>query len=627
MIRRTRRHLPVVLSLAVAASLVSCTGDDGPQPGEAADTVVALLERGEAGRVPWVEAPPRPQQWWQELTGDLGVRPDVEVDEVVEAESGDEATARLTWSWPLREGEPPWQHQGTLRLERAGEGETARWEARAEPTILDLRRGERLDVRREPPPRAPILGAGGTEIVVDRPVLRFGVDKTRLPRSEQAGVARRLAAALDVDAGSLVQRVRDAGDRAFVEAIVLRREEAGPALRAIAGLDGAAAVEDTLPLAPTREFARPLLGIVGPVTAEVVEESDGFYRAGDEAGLSGLQQRYDEQLRGVPGLSVLAIRGKQERELFHVEPQPGDPLRTTLDLDLQASAERLLAGVGPAAALVALRPSTGDLLAVASGPGGGGYSTATLGQYAPGSTFKIVSSLALLRAGLDPISPVDCPASVVVDGKRFENYDDYPPSGLGRIPLRSAVANSCNTAFIGQRDRVGSLGEAAAALGLGVDHDLGFPVYLGSVPEPESETSGAAALIGQGQVLASPVAMAAVVGSVARGETVLPRLLPDHDVERTAVPRPLAPAEARALRAMLRAVVTEGSGVALADVPGPPVIAKTGTAEFGTADPPRTHAWLVAAQGDLAVAAFVEQGESGSRTAGPLAEALLRTAR
>lgn len=621
-----RRRPAAALTLALVAGLASCTGDDGEPPEDAAAEVADLLAQGKVDRVPWVEAPARPRQWWEQLTGELDARPSVAVEDVVESDSGDEATARLTWSWPLRDGESPWQHTGTLRLARTDD-EGARWRVRADRAVLGLKPGERFALRRELPPRAPVLGGGGTEIVVERPVLRFGVDKTRVPRAEQPEAARRLAAVVDVDAAALVERVRAAGDRAFVEAIVLRREDAAAARRAITGIDGAVALADTLPLAPTREFARPVLGIVGAVTAEIVKDSDGFYEAGDEAGLSGLQLRYDEQLRGTPGLTVLAVRDEQERELFHVEPRPGTPLRTTLDLPLQTTAERLLADVGPASALVALRPSTGDLLAVASGPGSGGYSTATLGQYAPGSTFKVVSSLALLRAGLDPGSTVDCPPSVVVDGKRFENYDDYPPSGLGRIPLRVAVALSCNTAFIGQRDRVGSLAEAAAALGLGVDHDLGFGIYLGSVPEPESATSAAAALIGQGQVLASPVAMAAVIGSVAQGETVLPRLLPDHDVARSAVPQPLTAAEARALRTMLRAVVTQGSAAALADAPGAPVIAKTGTAEFGTGDPPRTHAWLVAAQGDLAVAAFVEEGESGSGTAGPLAEALLRAAR
>jgi cell division protein FtsI/penicillin-binding protein 2 len=73
--------------------------------------------------------------------------------------------------------------------------------------------------------------------------------------------------------------------------------------------------------------------------------------------------------------------------------------------------------------------------------------------------------------------------------------------------------------------------------------------------------------------------------------------------------------------------VTSGSGVGLLDVPGPPVIAKTGTAEFEKGGKVRTHAWMIAAQGDLAVAVFVDVGSSGSGTAGPILEAFLRDAR
>ncbi|MGA9747484.1 MAG: penicillin-binding transpeptidase domain-containing protein, partial [Nocardioides sp.] len=306
---------------------------------------------------------------------------------------------------------------------------------------------------------------------------------------------------------------------------------------------------------------------------------------------------------------------------------PGTPLVTTLDLDLQAGAERILADVGPASALVALRPSTGDILAAASGPGSEGYSTATVGQYAPGSTFKAVSALALLRSGLTPRSALSCPTSTVVDGKRFENYDDYPAGANGQISFADAVANSCNTAFIDARDRAGDLAGAAASLGLGVDHDLGFPAYFGQVPEPASETSRAASMIGQGQVLASPMAMAAVAASIAEGRTVVPLLLPEQTPDEAAGPgERLGRGEAAALRGMLRGVVTRGSGVGLSDVPGGPVIAKTGTAEFGDAEPLQTHAWMIAAQDDLAVAAFVELGDSGSGTAGPLLEAMLRAA-
>ena len=216
----------------------------------------------------------------------------------------------------------------------------------------------------------------------------------------------------------------------------------------------------------------------------------------------------------------------------------------------------------------------------------------------------------------------------MVDGKTFKNYDDYPPSALGGITLRQAVANSCNTAIIGQRNKLrgDDLADAAAALGVGVDHDLGFPAYFGQVPPPGGETEAAADLIGQGKVLASPMSMAAVAASVGAGTTVLPRLIPAVDTQQTQPKVPLLPDEAGQLQSLMRAVVTEGSADFLADLPGA-VGAKTGTAEYGEpADDGSlpTHTWMIATRGDLAVSVFVETGESGSTTAGPLLEQFLR---
>jgi cell division protein FtsI/penicillin-binding protein 2 len=82
--------------------------------------------------------------------------------------------------------------------------------------------------------------------------------------------------------------------------------------------------------------------------------------------------------------------------------------------------------------------------------------------------------------------------------------------------------------------------------------------------------------------------------------------------------QPLTATEAKQLKSMMRSVVTDGSGRLLAGLAGPNAIAKTGTAEYGTKQPPRTHVWMIAAQGDLAVAVFVADGTSGSQTAGPL---------
>lgn len=615
-----------MLAALLLAASGGCTGDEGERPDDVAELLAAALTRGRPASAPFLDASNRQaHRFWSRRTSGMGdSTATVGVDSVTPAESGDSATARLRYQWSLAGTDEVWTHEGTARLLR---GDDDQWRVRLEPALLGLHKGERLELSTEAAPRAPILGRGDRPIVTDRPVVRFGIDKTKVKPARQNTSAQRLAQVIDVNAADLASRVDAAGDKAFVEAIVLRKHDAAAARSAAADIPGVVALPDTLPLAPTREFARPLLGSVGPVTAEVIEQSDGAYQLGDEAGLSGLQQRYDAQLRGTPGLVVRAVPSNGEpRVLYRVAAVEGQPLRTTLDADLQRSAERILAGVSPASAIVALRASTGEILVAASGPGSDGYSTATLGQYAPGSTFKVVSSLALLRAGLTPSSRLDCPSTTVVDGKRFKNYDDYPAGGLGRITLREAVANSCNTAFIEARDEVEDLPAAAAALGLGVDHDLGFPVFLGSVPAPSSETGRAASLIGQGQVLASPVAMAAVVGSVVAGETVVPTLLPDQEKPPSGAGRPLTDSEARVLRSLLRGVVTDGSGRSLADVPGPPVIAKTGTAEFGEEEPLQTHAWMVAGQGDLAVAVFVDVGDSGSGTAGPLLEQFLRVA-
>ena len=220
-----------------------------------------------------------------------------------------------------------------------------------------------------------------------------------------------------------------------------------------------------------------------------------------------------------------------------------------------------------------------------------------------------------------------CPETVTVDGRRFKNYSDYPSSQLGTITLKTALAQSCNTAFIGSRTKLddGDLAKAAASLGLGADYDTGFPSFFGEVPNDASGTGGAAAMIGQGTVLASPMAMAAVAASVSGGRTIIPVLVDGTAAKTTATP--LTADEAASLKSMMRAVVTEGSGRSLGDLPGPGVIAKTGTAEYGNDDPLKTHAWMIAAQGDLAVAVFVNTGQSGSTTAGPLLKEFLEGAR
>jgi cell division protein FtsI/penicillin-binding protein 2 len=617
-------------SLVLTASACSALGGDDRDPAaELADDLAAALSAHTLGDVPLVDESVRDA--FAELVTPLDEVPvTVEVVDVREVEEEGRADVTLSWRWDVTDA-AAWEYDTSVSLV---DQDGAAWQVAWSPDDLapDLAEGDTLGLRTLTPRRGDITGADGAVLVTERPVLRYGLDKTKVEGPQVARSARRIARVLDLDAASYVARAEAMGPEAFVEALVLREDDALEALPAFRRVPGALAVRDTLPLAPTREFAAALLGRVGPATAELVEESEGRIAAGDEVGLSGLQARYDEQLTGTRGTAVVA-RGADDRlrTLFEVPAADGADLRTTLDPVLQREAEDALATLGddaPAAALVAIRPSDGAVLASANGVGAAGADLASTGQYAPGSTFKLVSALALLRSGLGPSAPVSCPATTTVDGRSFENYDDYPSSALGEITLTQAVAQSCNTAFIGNADRLrpGDLAAAAQALGLGTDHDLGFPVYFGQVPPPETETGAAADLIGQGTVLASPFAMAAVAASVAGGRAVLPVLLPEHQVQQVPPERPLAPAEAGTLRGLMRAVVTTGSGRFLADVPGE-VGAKTGTAEYGEPDASgelATHAWMVATRGDLAVAVFVATGVSGSQTAGPVLEAFLR---
>ena len=636
--RRSASRANIAAGLVVGLLLTPVlTGCDsvaeitGPDPADAAESLAAGLSDGTSpGAFADVEfADQTPEQVGQVYTdtveglGDL--RPSVTVGDVSESESADTASAVLSWSWPV--GDREWSYQTEAPMALAGDA----WQVQWSPGIIvpGLTDGAVLDTTTIGARRGPVVGADGMKLVSERPVTRFGIDRSRIPPRKARASALRLADLVDIDRAAYAKRVQAAGEKAFVEAIVYRREDVPPeVVRGYQDIPGAAGIAASLPLAPTRTFAAPILGTVGEVTAEMIEDEPEKYQLGDEAGLSGLQARYDDQLRGTPGMVVSAVGPDgDEEELFRLPATRGRALELTLDLELQQAAERLLADVGPSSAIVAIRPSTGDLVAAANGPGTNGYNAATFGQFAPGSTFKSVSALALLRAGLTPASTVPCTATVTVDGKTFKNYSDYPTGALGRIPLRSAVANSCNTAFISQAGKVrgDALASAAASLGLGVDHDLGFPAYFGSVEPAESETEAAADLIGQGRILASPMAMAAVIASIQTGSVVVPRLVTSVDVSPPDV-APLTRKEATALRSMLREVVTSGSGRLLADLPGPPAIAKTGTAEFERDGKVLTHAWMIGAQGDLAVAVLVDVGDSGSGTAGPLLEAFLRAA-
>jgi hypothetical protein len=345
-------------------------------------------------------------------------------------------------------------------------------------------------------------------------------------------------------------------------------------------------------------------------------------------GISGLQARYDKQLIGGSGASksvVIVERryGAVVKELTHAGSGAGKPVRTTIDPKVQKAAAEALSGVKKNAAIVAIDPSDGDILAAANMPAG--MNRALEGRYPPGSTFKVITAAALLKQGMRPSDRADCPKFAYANGQRFENQNQFTlPAGS---TFRDAFAHSCNTFFVNSRSRLSmsALHDTAEAFGIGGTWDVGSTTYDGSVPVASNDNDKAASVIGQARVQASPLVMASIAATVKAGVFKQPVLVPDAVKNSHAAPAALDAGVVDNLRQMMRATVTYGAGWALKDLPGEPH-AKTGTAEFGNETPPRTHAWMIGYQGDsnLAWSVLLEDGGSGGSDAGPVAAKFLK---
>ena len=380
----------------------------------------------------------------------------------------------------------------------------------------------------------------------------------------------------------------------------------------ILGVDGS-------PLDAPGLDATDVTGGLGVATAAEAAELGPTYKAGDTIGSSGLQATLERQLAGRPSgaVELQDESGRVEQTLFRFPGRAPEPVQTTLDPAMQRAAQQAVAGTLQPAAVVAIDAASGDVRAVVSRPAGG-FARAVEGRYPPGSTFKIVTTTAALTAGITPQEVIDCPPSVTTDGKVFVNAEG---GALGPIPLTTAFARSCNTAFVNIANRLTDDQLAAAATTFGFDGQpqLGVPSFGGTFPPPAGPVDHAAAALGQAQVEASPLHMASVAAAVAAGEWRPPRVLADASPGE---PRPLDPAVAVSLREMMALVVAEGTGTA-AQLPGSPVHGKTGTAEFGTATPPQTHAWFIGFRDDLAFAVLVEDGGFGGEVAAPIAARFL----
>jgi cell division protein FtsI/penicillin-binding protein 2 len=528
--------------------------------------------------------------------------------------NGVAATAPFTVKYELP-GLGEWSYDGTLPMTEVKDNA---WAVAWTPAVVhpQLKDGQRLARTRSLPRRGDVLDAAGKPLFARTEKITVGIEPRRIKDADATYAA--VTAIITADIKALKAKVAKAEPDGFVPIVTMTRAQFTPLRPRLNPIPGVVfqTTGDLSP--PTPTFARALLGRVGEASKEVLDAAGTAYQGGDHLGLFGLQAAFQERLSGTPTGAVLIKFGNTTVEqLQEFKGKPAQAVKTTIVPRIQNAAEAALGQPKVAAAMVVIKPSTGAILAAANRPDDNRLNRAFTGQYPPGSTMKVITTAALIRAGVRLNDSVPCPPTVKVLGKTFRNFEG---EAAGPQAFSKDFAHSCNTAFISLNGRLkdNDLGAVAAGFGVGGDWKLPMPAYTGSVPEPKDQTDLAASMIGQGRVLVSPLGMATVAAAVANGTWRSPVLVTSPASDEAQQVRRLDPSLVANLRALMRQVVVEGTGKAAA-VPGAPVSGKTGTAEFGNATPLQTHAWFIGFRGDLAVAVLLEGGGIGGRDAAPIA--------
>ncbi len=533
-------------------------------------------------------------------------------------QSGSRAAVRVGQRFALAPGD--WDTATTVHLIN----HKGHWLVAWTPATINpaLHAGDRFAVARDWPARAPILGAGGAPLTTERKLVTVGVVGGRI-KNGHAVAADLLASGAtraEVDQALAEAKAHPTYFEPVFQVTKARfeqlKDKPGPGnVYAVPGTQFELAADRS---ALTPQLGAHVVGSVGPITAEELHDLGAPYDASSVVGQTGLEQAYERRLAGTPTTRVLVLdsAGATLATLKSFPGHLGKPVQTSIDPAVQRAAEAALAGERHNAALVAIRPSSGQILAVVSDPTSYGYDQALEGEYPPGSTFKVLTSTALFGVGLSPDSPATCAPTLTVDGEVFHNAEGEAPVQT----IDQAFTESCNTAFISlatQHLRPADFTAVARTYGLDATPQPGLPAFAAEIPKPDSETSLAATAIGQAGVVFSPLGMASVAAAVASGSAQAPRLVagaPDDHV----APKPLPSNSVSDLREMMAGVVASGTaaGTGLPST----THAKTGTAQYYAGGKLRTDAWLMGYDGDLAFAVVVVDSDqiNGGPLDGPL---------
>ncbi len=546
----------------------------------------------------------------------------------------------------------------------------------------------RINIQLIPPSRGRIFDREGRVVAENVPSYRITLIREQVGDMELDEVIERLGQIVTLDPNEVEEARADLrkvrGDTPVTLADRVSWEDISRVAvntPALPGVTPEVGLSRHYPLGP--DYAH-LIGYVGPVSDRDLEEIDApdalLLIPRFQIGKIGLESQREDTLRGKAGSKRVEVNaaGRVMRELDRVEGEAGADIQVTLDNALQSyTAARL---EGESAAAVVMDCETGDLLACASAPSFDpnlfvrGISVANYrallddkyrplpnkamqGVYPPGSTFKMVTALAALEAGVvDPNETVYCPGHLRVSNRRFHCWKR---AGHGNVDLHRSLRESCDVYYYEMAVRTGidKIAEMANKLGLGIEHELPLTsVSAGLIPTKLwKETSknddwrvgdSVNASIGQGFVLASPLQLAVMTARLATGRSVSPRLVKSVDGVEQPVNRgePLDINEnlLREIRDAMNAVSNNRRGTAYRSriiEDAFRMAGKTGTSQvrnitaaerargvFRNEDLPwerRDHALYVnfapIEAPKIAVSVIVEHGGGGSKAAAPIA--------
>lgn len=569
-----------VACVIIIASQACTPRPDGPAP--AAERFFAALSTGDTAAA--ADLSDNPSDAREALNaawaGLQATHLDTEILGTKYTEDAGTVAYRYTWHLPKNR---TWTYDGQLKMIR----DEGQWQVRWSSTGLHPRLGEHQSfaLRADPPRRASVNELGGTDVLAPGYLYHYTLDASR------AGYQ------LIQTARAVVDVLHPFDDTLNDPQLLAEQASSSPKPLDLITLRA----DDNNNVAPA---LGQLPGVVITPQAELLPTDEHFA----PALMSEVKKAVVDQLDGQPGWRVVSVNQNNVdvAVLHEVEPAPAPSISISLDRAVQNAAQRAVDNQTRQAMIVVIKPSTGEILAVAQNAAADVVGPiATTGLYPPGSTFKMVTAGAAIERDMaTPNTLLGCPGEMDIGHRTIPNYGGFD---LGVVPMSRAFASSCNTTFAELASRMPprGLNQAAAQYGIGLDYQIdGLPTVTGSVPPTVDIAERTEDGFGQGKVLASPFGMAMVAATVAAGKTPVPKLIEGRPTTMTGNATPISAKMLDGLRPMMRLVVTNGTATDIAGCGA--VFGKTGEAEF----PGGSHSWFAGYRGDMAFASLIVGGGS-----------------